>query len=154
VVVSPLCRNIVVLHDIDRFAFLFGSPIIVVMQAVLIFTLCKFKLYRSSPMDIILVCFISEIILNVGYFLNASTLATHIVYYSVFSTHDPMPASFPAFCMVTAVVNTVFTILEMLYLLSFLAHTILSVKKSIKKSTRAYRQIGGFRPTTSTSFRW
>lgn len=71
-VLPHLCRNIVVLHDIDRFAFLVGSPLIMMFQGVLIFSLCKFKLYRSSPMDIILVCFISELVLNICYFVNAS----------------------------------------------------------------------------------
>ena len=50
-----------------------------------------------------------------------------------------MPASFPPFCMLTAVVNTFFTILEMLYLVWFLVYAVLSVKKSIKKSTPASR---------------
>jgi hypothetical protein len=45
-----------------------------------------------------------------------------------------MPGSFPPFCMVTAVLNTFFTILEMLYLLWFLINAVLSVHKSIKKS--------------------
>ena len=45
-----------------------------------------------------------------------------------------MPASFPPFCYATAVVNTFFTILEMLYLVWFLVYALLSVDKSLKKS--------------------
>lgn len=37
--------------------------------------------------------------------------------------------------MTSAVVNTMFSILEMIYLLFFLIYTMLSMKKSIKKST-------------------
>jgi hypothetical protein len=66
-------RNIVDLHDVDRYSFLVGSPIIMIMQTFLIFTFYKYQLYRSSPMDIILACFISEYIINMCFFVTAST---------------------------------------------------------------------------------
>lgn len=65
-----------VLHDIDRYSFLIGSPIILMLQVVLIFSLCKYRLYRSTPMDIILACFISEFFINLCFFLTASTRLT------------------------------------------------------------------------------
>lgn len=68
-----VARNIIELRDTDRFVFLVGSPLVALLQAVLIFTICKFQLYRSSPMDIILLCFISELTLNLSYLANAST---------------------------------------------------------------------------------
>lgn len=52
-------RNVVELHDIDRYAFLVASPLIMVVQGVFVYAFCKFGLYRSSPMDIILLCFVS-----------------------------------------------------------------------------------------------
>ena len=63
------------LHDIDRFSFLVGSPVIATVQCLLIFTLCRFRLYRSSPLDIVLICFVSELVLNLSFFSNASTAA-------------------------------------------------------------------------------
>jgi hypothetical protein len=73
VVERGLVRNIVELRDTDRFVFLVGSPLIALLQGVLIFTICKFRLYRSSPLDIILLCFISELILNLSFLANSST---------------------------------------------------------------------------------
>lgn len=79
-VVHVSCRNIVELRDIDRYAFLIGSPLILPLQGILILTFLKYRLYRSSPLDIILLCFVSELILNLCFISNASN--THHTQYT------------------------------------------------------------------------
>lgn len=65
-------RNIIILHPLDRYFFLIVSPALIVLQAFIIFTIYFYRLYKNTPMDIILACFVSEISINISYFSTAS----------------------------------------------------------------------------------
>ena len=97
----------------------------------------KYKMISKAPENIIFTLLIIEVFANLNLFFNAGSHPLHIVYRTQFSINNPMPSSFPHFCVVTGVISSFTTILEHVYLVYFNIFVIFNVKRSIKESNQS-----------------
>ena len=130
-----LRRNVIPLHDIDKYIIIITGPIILVIQLVIVIAMVKYKMVSRPPEDAIFALIIAESVACMSLFAHASTYWVDLVYHFFYSTDDPMPSNFVPFCVTTGIINTFAMVVEQTYLLYFLIFIIVNVKQSIKHST-------------------